>query len=66
VEHVSLLPVGTSSGYMPRRGITESSSSTMSNFLMNSQTDFQSGCNSLQSHQECFSCSTSSPASAVT
>jgi hypothetical protein len=23
VEHVSLLPVGTSSGYMPRRGIAD-------------------------------------------
>ena len=28
VEHVSLLPVGTSSGYMPRRGIAGSSGST--------------------------------------
>jgi hypothetical protein len=28
VEHVSFLPVGTS-GYMPRRGIAESSGSTM-------------------------------------
>jgi hypothetical protein len=28
VEHVFLLPVGTSSGYMPRRGIAESSGST--------------------------------------
>ena len=45
VEHVSLLPVGTSSGYMPRRGIAGSSSSTMSNFLRNFQTD-------LQSHQQ--------------
>ena len=42
VEHVSLLSVGTSSGYMPRRGIARSSRSTMSNFLRNSQTDFQS------------------------
>jgi hypothetical protein len=33
VEHVSSLPVGTSSGYMPRRGIAGSSGSTMSNFL---------------------------------
>jgi hypothetical protein len=30
VEHVSFLPVGTSSGYMPRRGIAGSSGSTMS------------------------------------
>jgi hypothetical protein len=52
VEHVSLLPVGTSSGYMPMRGIAGSSSSTMSNFLRNCQTHFQSGCKSLQSHQQ--------------
>ena len=50
VEHVSLLHVGASSGYMPRSGIAGSSSSTMSNFLRNHQTDFQSGCTSLQSH----------------
>jgi hypothetical protein len=29
VEHVFFLPVGTSSGYMPRRGIAGSSGSTM-------------------------------------
>jgi hypothetical protein len=52
VEHVSFLPVGASSGYMPRRGIAGSSSSTMSNFLRNRQTDFQSGCTNLQSHQQ--------------
>jgi hypothetical protein len=33
VEHVSLLPVGTSSGYMPRRGSAGSADSTMSSFL---------------------------------
>jgi hypothetical protein len=49
---VSFLPVGASSGYMPRRGIAGSSGSTMSNFLRNRQTDFQSGCISLQSHQQ--------------
>jgi hypothetical protein len=43
VEHVSFLPVGASSGYMPRRGIAGSSGSTMSSFLRNRQTDFQSG-----------------------
>ena len=32
VEHVSYLPVGTSSGYIPRRGIAGSSGSTMSSF----------------------------------
>jgi hypothetical protein len=52
VEHVSLLQVGTSSGYMPRRGIAGSSGSTMSNFLRNRQTDFQSCCTSLQSHEQ--------------
>jgi hypothetical protein len=52
VEHVSFLPVGTSSGYMPRRGIAGSSGSTMSNFLRNCQTDFQSSCTSLQFHQQ--------------
>jgi hypothetical protein len=51
VEYVSLLPVGTSSGYMPRRGIAGSSDSTMSNFLRNRQTDFKNGCTSLQSHR---------------
>jgi hypothetical protein len=52
VEHVSFLPVGTSYGYMPRRGIAGSSGSTKSNFLRNRQTDFQSGCISLESHQQ--------------
>jgi hypothetical protein len=52
VKHVSLLQVGTSSGYMPRRGIAGSSGSTMSNFLRNCQTDFQSGCTNLQSHKQ--------------
>ena len=52
VEHVSLLHIGTSSGYMPRSGIAGSSGSTMFNFLRSHQTDFQSGCTSLQSHQQ--------------
>jgi hypothetical protein len=47
VEHVSLLQVGASYGYMPRRGIPGSS-----NFLRNHQTDFHSGYTSLQSHQQ--------------
>jgi hypothetical protein len=52
VEHVSLLHVGSSSGYMPRSGIAGSSGNTMSNFLRNRQTDFQRGCTSLRSHQQ--------------
>jgi hypothetical protein len=52
VGHVSFLLVGTSSGYMPRRGIVGSSSNTMSNFLRNHQTDFQSGCTGLHYHQQ--------------
>ena len=47
VEHVSFLPVGASSGYMPRRGIAGSSGRTMSNFLRDRQTDSQSGCTQL-------------------
>jgi hypothetical protein len=52
VEHVSLLYVGASFGYMPRGGIARSSGNTLSNFLRNHQTDFQSSCTSLQSHQQ--------------
>jgi len=52
VEHVSLLYVGASFGYMPKRGIAGSSGSSMSNFLRKLQTDFQNGCTSLQFHQQ--------------
>jgi hypothetical protein len=52
VEHVSSLHVRASSGYMPRSGIAGSSDNTMSSFLRNHKTDFQSGCTSLQSHQQ--------------
>jgi hypothetical protein len=52
VEQVSLLQVGAFSGYIPRSDIAGSPGSTMSNFLWNCQTDFQSGCMSLQSHQQ--------------
>jgi hypothetical protein len=55
VEHVSLLYVGTSSGYLLRTAISGSSGSAMPNFLRNSQTDFQSGCTSLQSYQHWMS-----------
>jgi len=50
VEHVSMLYVGASFGYMLRRGIAESPCSAMSNFLRNFQTNFQSVCTSLQTH----------------
>jgi hypothetical protein len=40
VEHVSLIHVGASSGYMPRSGVAGSLGNTMSSFLRNSQTDF--------------------------
>jgi hypothetical protein len=46
VEHVSLLHVGASFGYIPRSGLAGSSCNTMVNFLMNCETDFQSGCTS--------------------
>jgi len=52
VEHVSLLCVEESFGYMPKRGIAGASGSAMSNFLRNLQTDFQSGCMSSKSHQQ--------------
>jgi len=35
VQHMSLLYVGASFGYMPKRGIAGSSGSRMSNFLRN-------------------------------
>ena len=66
VEHVSLLHIEALSGYMPRSGIAGSTGSTMSNFLRNHQTDFQSGFTSLQNTMEkCSSFPTSSPVSAV-
>ena len=52
VEYVLLLYVGASFGYMPRSGKTGSSGNTMFNFLRNGQIDFQSGCTSLESHQQ--------------
>jgi hypothetical protein len=47
VEHVSLLNVEASSGYIPRGGIAGSSGITMSNFLRKVQPYFQSDCTSL-------------------
>jgi hypothetical protein len=51
VEHVSFLLVGTSSEYIPRRGIA-GFSGRMSNLIRNHQIDFQGSCTSLQSHQQ--------------
>jgi hypothetical protein len=53
VEHVSLLHVGASSEYMPRSGIAGSlTSKYYIQFSEEPLTDFQSGCTSLQSHQQ--------------
>jgi hypothetical protein len=52
MEHVSLLYVGASFGYIHRSVIAGFSGNTMSNFLNKLETDFQSGCTSLQSHQQ--------------
>jgi hypothetical protein len=50
VEHVFLLYIRTSFGYMPRSVIAVSSDNTKSSFLRNC--DFQIGCTSLQSYQQ--------------
>jgi hypothetical protein len=57
VEHVSLLCVEISFVYMPRSGIAWSSGNFVYNFPRKPQTDLQSGCASLQSHQQslCYS-----------
>ena len=52
VEPVSLLHAGESSRYMPRSGIVGSSDSIMLNFVRNLQTDFPTGCASLQPLQQ--------------
>jgi hypothetical protein len=43
---------GASFGYIPKSGIARSSDRSISSFLQNLQIDFQSGCTSLQSHQQ--------------
>ena len=52
VEHVSLWYGGESFGYVPSSGIARSSGRIIHSFLRNCQTDFQSGCTSLESHQQ--------------
>jgi hypothetical protein len=52
MQHVFLLHVGASSGYMRKSGIAGSSGNTASNFLWHHQNDFQSSCTSLQSQQQ--------------
>jgi hypothetical protein len=52
VDQVSLWHGGASFGYIPKSGVTGSSGRSISNFLRNLQIDFQSGCTSLQSHQQ--------------
>ena len=52
VEHVPLWHGEASFGYIPKSGIAGSSGRSISNFLRNLQVDFQSGCASLQSHQQ--------------
>ena len=52
VKHESLLHAGEYSGYMARIAMTGSSGSVTPNFLRNRQTDFQSSCTILYSHQQ--------------
>ena len=52
VEHVPLWHGGAHFGYIPKSGISGSSDRSISNFLRNLQTDFQSGCTILQSHHQ--------------
>ena len=52
VGHMPLLYGGTSFWYKPKSAISGSSGRPSSNFLRNLQIDFQSGCTSLQSHQQ--------------
>jgi hypothetical protein len=52
VEHVPLVHDGASFECIPKSEIAGSSGRSISSFLRNLQTDFQSGCISLQSYQQ--------------
>ena len=52
VEHVFLLYVEASLGYMSRSGLSGSSVSSRFSFLRNHQNDYKSSCTSLQSYQQ--------------
>jgi hypothetical protein len=52
VAHVPLWHSGTSFGDIPKSSIAGSAGRLIYNFLRNSQVDIQSGCTSLQSHQQ--------------
>jgi hypothetical protein len=52
VEHVPLWHGGAFFGYIPKSDIAGSSGRSISNFLRNLQINIQSGCTSLQSHQQ--------------
>ena len=60
IEHISLWYGGAYFGYMPKRGIAESSGRQISNFLRNLQIDSQNGGPRVQFHQQWRSFSTSS------
>jgi len=52
VEHVSLLSIGASFGHKPSSGIAGSLGRMISKFLKNHHIEFQTGCTSLQFHQQ--------------
>jgi hypothetical protein len=52
MAHMFLWYGGAYFGYMPKSGIAGYSGRYIFNFLRNYQIDFQSGCTSVQSHQQ--------------